>query len=232
MGNGLLREETCGIVLAGGRSSRLAGTAPPAGKAALEFDGASLLGRVLAALETVATRRIVVAAARQPLPGLPADVTILRDSLDGAGPLAGLADALRWLRTGDAGGAASAVVLVSCDVPLVSPAILRMLLDRLGRTTVAGEPSWVVPEVGGHLQVLVSVLRPALVAAVEAHLAAGRRDPRSLVERLGRDDPGSVAIVPEEDLRRLDPALASFRDVDTPGDLEDLRRFTAARPPT
>lgn len=227
-----MREQTCGIVLAGGRSSRLAGAAPPSGKAGLEFEGGSLLGRVLATLGSVAERRIVVAAARQPLPDLPADVAIVRDSLEGAGPLAGLADALRWIRATDGGGAVSAVVLVSCDVPLVSAAILRMLLDRLDRPTREPGPSWVVPEVGGHLQVLVSALLPGLIAAVDVHLAAGRRDPRSLVEKLRRDQPGSVEIVPEVDLRRLDPALVGFRDVDTPGDLEDLRRIAAARPPT
>lgn len=232
MGSGPMREETCGIVLAGGRSSRLAGAAPPSGKAGLAFAGGSLLGRVLATLGSVAERRIVVAAEKQPLPELPADVAIVRDSLAGAGPLAGLADALRWIRDFEGGGAVSAAVVVSCDVPLLSPAILRMLLDRLDRAPTSPGPSWVVPEVGGHLQVLVSALRPGLVAAVEGHLAAGRRDPRSLVVKLARDRPGSVEIVPEVDLRRLDPALAGFRDVDTPGDLEDLRRIAAARPPT
>lgn len=225
-------EETCGIVLAGGRSSRMAGTAPPAGKAGLEIAGRPLIEHVLATLGAVATRRIVVAAARQPLPELPGDVGIVRDRHDGAGPLSGLADGLRWLRESDGGAAVSAVVVLSCDVPLVTPAVLGMLLGRLRRAGGAPGASWVVPEVGGHLEVLVSVLRPRLLADVEAHLAGGRRDPRSLVERLRRDEPGSVEIVREGTLRLIDPALASFRDVDTPGDLEELRRIHAARPPT
>lgn len=227
-----MREATCGIVLAGGRSTRLAGVVPPAGKAALEVGGQPLLGRILATLDALVSRRIVVAAARQPLPDLPADVRVVRDTRDGAGPLAGLADGLAWLQADAARGTVSAVVVLSCDVPLVSPEVLRVLLRRLHGADGTAGPSWVVPEVGGHLQVLVSVLRPGLLAAVEAHLAAGRRDPRSLVDRLRRDAPGSVAIVPEADVRRVDPALASFRDVDTPGDLEELRRIDAGRPPT
>ena len=188
------------------------------------------VGRVLAALDAVAGRRIVVASPWQSLPPLPEGVTIVRDTHDGAGPLAGLADGLRSLR--EEGTEVAAVVVLSCDVPLLSPGVLRMLLDRLGRADGAARPTWVVPEVAGHLEVLVSALRPGLLPAIEAHLAAGRRDPRSLVERLRRDEPGSVAIVPEAQLRPVDPTLAGFRDVDTPGDLEELRRIAASRPPT
>lgn len=227
-----MREATCGIVLAGGRSTRLAGAVPPAGKAALAIGGRPLIGRILTTLDAVVSRRIVVAAARQPLPDLPADVRVVRDTRAGAGPLAALADGLEWLRRDAAGPAVSAVVVLSCDVPLVTPEVLRMLLQRLGSAHGKAGPVWVVPEVGGHLQVLVSVLRPGLLPSMEDHLAAGRRDPRSLVDRLRRDAPWSVAIVTEADVRRVDPALTSFRDVDTPGDLEELRRIAAEQPPT
>jgi len=115
------------------------------------------------------------------------------------------------------------VFVVSCDVPLVSPRILTLLRD--GLMTGPGTPLWVVPEVGGHLQVLVSAVRPEVLAAIEAHLAAGRRDPRSLVERLATA--GAARIVPERTLLPVDPGLESFRDLDTPRDLEDLGDFLA-----
>ena len=167
----------------------------------------------------VARKIVVVAAPGQELPPLTGPVEVVRDSAPGSGPLAGIADGLRAL-----GGAAPTVLVVSCDVPLIRPQILGLL--REGLLAGPGAPLWVVPEVGGHRQVLVSAVRPEVLAAIEAHLAAGRRDPRSLVERLGRA--GRAIVVPESDLRATDPGLWSFRDLDTPRDLEELGDFLAS----
>ena len=88
--------------------------------------------------------------------------------------------------------------------------------------------AWVVPRVGGHAQVLVSAMRPTLLGTVRDRLAGGTRAPRALLESLG-GVPGAVEIVPEDELRAVEPALGSFFDLDTPGDLEELRRIEAAR---
>jgi molybdopterin-guanine dinucleotide biosynthesis protein A len=165
----------------------------------------------------VAPRIVVVAAPGQELPSLPSAVEVVRDSAPDTGPLAGIADGLRAV------GDAAAVLVVSCDVPLVSPEVLRFLRERL--LSGAGMPLWVVPEVGGHLQVLVSAMRPEVLGEIEAHLAAGRRGPRSLLESLAKA--GRAIVIPEERFRPVDPGLQSFRDLDTPRDLEDLGDFLA-----
>jgi len=221
MERGRAIDSTAAIVLAGGRSSRLAsaGLVAPGGKAGLVISGMSLLERVCRGVAEVAGRIVVVAAPGQTLPPLPPGVEVVDDSLPGSGPLAGIADGLRAL-----GGTATTVLVVSCDVPLVSPQLLGLLVDRL--VAGAGAPLWVVPEVSGHLQVLVSVVRPEVAVEIGAHLAAGRRDPRSLVERLRLA--GRAFVVAENDLRVADPGLRSFRDVDTPRDLEDLGDFLAS----
>jgi molybdopterin-guanine dinucleotide biosynthesis protein A len=206
-------------VLAGGRSSRLAsaGIVPPGGKAGLVLAGKTLLERVCGRVGGVARRIVVVAAPGQELPSLPSAVEVVRDSAPDTGPLAGIADGLRAV------GDAAAVLVVSCDVPLVSPEVLRVLRERL--LSGAGMPLWVVPEVGGHLQVLVSAMRPEVLGEIEAHLAAGRRGPRSLLESLAKA--GRAIVIPEERFRPVDPGLQSFRDLDTPRDLEDLGDFLA-----
>ena len=214
-------DSTAAIVLAGGRSSRLssAGIVSPGGKAGLVLAGKTLLERVCGRVGSVARKIVVVAAPGQELPPLSGPVEVVRDSAPGSGPLAGIADGLRAL-----GNAAPTVLVVSCDVPLIRPQILGLL--REGLLTGPGAPLWVVPEVGGHLQVLVSAVRPEVLAAIEAHLAAGRRDPRSLVESLGRAS--RAIVVPESDLCATDPGLWSFRDLDTPRDLEELGDFLAS----
>jgi len=231
-----MRSQRFGIVLAGGASSRLAdaGIVPPGGKAGLVLAGRTLLERVCERLAAAVGRIVVVAAPGQALPGLPEAAEVVRDSLPGSGPLAGIADGLRAV--GRLMPAAAGGVVVSCDVPLVSPRLLEGLCDRIDSVTglqsprpdIPG-PMWVVPEVGGHLQVTVSAMGTALLPSIVAHLQAGRRDPRSLVGRLRAEQPGSVVVVPEVEVLDLDPDLMSFRDLDTPRDLEELGRLLASR---
>lgn len=220
----IARHRTAAIVLAGGRSSRLAAgmALPPGGKAALEISGRSLLDRAIDAAAVVTGRVIVVAAPGQPLSPTALRGTVVRDTHPGAGPLAALADGLA------AAGAVGvdAALVVACDVPLVSPAVLALLVRRL--LAADASRAWVVPRVGGHAQVLVSAMRPTLLGTVRDRLAGGTRAPRALLESLG-GVPGAVEIVPEDELRAVEPALGSFFDLDTPGDLEELRRIEAAR---
>src|SRR3954454_23218639 len=75
-----------GIVLAGGRSSRM-GTS----KAALEWHGSTLLRRVTGIVDRAVDEGVVVVAAPgQQLPALDARVQVLADPEEGRGPLQGL----------------------------------------------------------------------------------------------------------------------------------------------
>lgn len=206
-----------GIVLAGGRSSRLGGAAlGPGGKAAALLAGRSLLERVVATVAPEVDRVIVVAAPGQPLPALPAGVVIVRDSVPGSGPLAALGDGLRA-----AAGLAPpprVAFVATCDVPLLRPAVVRLLVDR-GLGTGAG---WVVPEWDGHPQVLLSVVALDMLPVIEARLAAGGRDLRGLLAALEAASPARVARVTAADLAAVDRCGDFATDVDTPEDLERL----------
>ncbi|MGB8852401.1 MAG: molybdenum cofactor guanylyltransferase [Pirellulales bacterium] len=203
------------IVLAGGAARRMgAGVVGAEGKAGLRLAGRTFLDAVATKLATNVARIIVVAAPEQPLPPVAVSIEIVRDSTPGAGPLAGIRDGLvHALSTGQP---PQAVVVASCDVPLLAPAVVRLLLDRLA----ASAACWVVPIVHGHPQVLVSAISPELVGAIERYLAAGRRDLRGLLDELWRADPAAVAFVTEAEVTAADPDCLSFMDVDTPADLE------------
>lgn len=205
-----------GIVLAGGHSSRLGVAAPAGGKAWLELDGRTFLERVVAAVGPEVDDLVIVAAAGQPLPEVRAG-RVVRDGTPAAGPLAAVADGLRALAA--AAEPPAAVVVASCDLPLLRPGVVALLVARcLGSAAV-----WTVPLVAGHPQVLLSVARPALLPRIEAWIAAGRRDLRGLLARLAEEDPATIDLVPEEVCRAVDPRLESFRDIDTPADVARLR---------
>ena len=228
--------EAVGIVLAGGRATRL-GAVAASGKAWLELDGRTFLERVCAAVAPEVAAVVVVAADGADLPPVPG-ATVVRDTVPSAGPLAAIRDGIR------AAVAATSppprrFVVVSCDVPLVRREMIRLLLQA-AREGVAGEgvggekgaaaPTgadvlWTLPVAHGHLQVLVSVFDVRMLSRLESWLAAGRRDPRGLATSLLADEPSAVRLVDEPLLATADPTLASFMDVDTP---EDLRRLASS----
>lgn len=209
-------DDIFGIVLAGGRSSRLAGLdLGDGGKAAFVVGGEPCLSRVCRTVAAVVPRVIVVAAAGQPLPLLDSNVEIIRDTTPNAGPLAGIRDGLahgmshvpppRW------------ALVASCDVPLLKPAVVRLLVD----TARASAARFVVPRVNGHPQVLAAVLACDLAPAIAAFAAAGR-GPRAVLDDLVDRQPAAVRFVTPEALTAIDPDLDSFLDLDTPTDLARL----------
>jgi molybdopterin-guanine dinucleotide biosynthesis protein A len=166
---------------------------------------------------------IVVAAAGQRLPVLDG-VRVIHDRTPGAGPLAGIRDGLRAVLAADHADHAATqpprfAFVVSCDVPLVRPEVVRLLV------AVAAESDalWTVPVVDGHRQVLVSVMRVEMLSRIDAWLSTGRRDLRGLFKEMAQMDPQSVGEVTEEACKAVDPTLDSFVDIDTPDDLERLQ---------
>src|SRR5690242_19240072 len=112
---------TGGIVLCGGRSSRMGRP-----KAWLPFGGEFMLQRVVRILRGVVDPVAVIAAPGQDVPPLPKDVGIIRDEIEGKGPLAGLAAGLAALE-----GGVDVTYLSSCDVPFLKPEFVRRVTEFL-----------------------------------------------------------------------------------------------------
>src|SRR5262245_6695741 len=109
---------TAGIILCGGQSSRMGRP-----KAWLPFTGETLLARVVRILSGVVGPIVAVAAPKQDVPSLPEHVILVRDEVEGRGPLQGLAAGLAALQ-----GKADAAYLSSCDVPFLQPAVVQRLI--------------------------------------------------------------------------------------------------------
>lgn len=219
-----MSDEEVGIILAGGRSERLAGLpVGSGGKAAVVCGGEPLLTRVCRSVAVVVPRVIVVAAPEQPLPPLADGVEVIRDTTVAAGPLAALRDGLA--HAGRASRPPRWAFVASCDVPLLAPAVVRLLLD-IARSSGA---RFVVPAIGGHHQVLTAVVACDLGAEIGA-LAAVGRGPRHLLAELAARQPAAVRLVAAEEIARVDANLDSFVDIDTPEDLARLE--TRGFPPS
>jgi molybdenum cofactor guanylyltransferase len=192
-----------GVVLAGGRSSRM-GRA----KAGLDWHGSTLLYRTAALLaRTVGGPIVVVRAAGQELPALPAGVIVVEDPEPGVGPLQGIAAGLAAVEAG-----APAAFVCSTDLPFLHPAFVRRVLDELGDHDVA------LPVAHGFRQPLAAAYRTGLAGRVAALLAAGRRKPGMLFEECDVLELDEDALLADPELARLDRGLESVTNVNEPGD--------------
>src|SRR3954452_22512805 len=116
-----------GIVLAGGRSSRMGSP-----KAALEWHGSTLLHRVTGIVgRAVDGPVVVVRAPEQDLPDLPPGVRVVEDAAEGRGPLQGLAAGL-----GAVAGESELAYVSSTDVPLLHPAFVRAVVQAASSENV------------------------------------------------------------------------------------------------
>src|SRR3954471_17323014 len=119
MARALLSPRTAGIVLAGGKSTRMG-----ASKALLPFGPETMLQRVVRILGTLVSPIVVVAAPDQELPSLPAGVTVTHDEREGRGPLEGLRAGLKALPE-----SVDAAYVTSCDVPLLVPGFVTEMIQ-------------------------------------------------------------------------------------------------------
>ncbi len=116
-----------GAVLCGGRSTRMGRD-----KAMVEVDGVPMAGRVAAALRAAGCHPVLAIGGDAPaLAAIGLDA--VADDHPGEGPLGGILTALRCFEPMPA--SAQAVVIVSCDVPWLTPAVVRALVDAPVATT-------------------------------------------------------------------------------------------------
>jgi molybdopterin-guanine dinucleotide biosynthesis protein A len=179
-------------------------------KATLRFGSETMLERVVRLVgQVVPLRRIVcVAADGQSLPPLPNDVRTVRDRRPNRGPLEGLAAGLAAVH-----GQVDAAFVTGCDAPMLQPDLIGRLFELLG------EFDMVVPRDGEFHHPLTAVYRTSLLPTVDALLAEGK-------SRL-LDLPGvcHALELPVDELRDIDPELASFESCNRPEDLQAALRM-------
>jgi molybdenum cofactor guanylyltransferase len=198
-----------GIVLAGGRSSRM-GTP----KAALEWHGSTLLRRTAGILSRVTGGPVVVVRAPgQPLPALPPGSCVVDDPREGLGPVQGIAAGLAALAD-----QAEIAFVSSTDMPFLHPAFVRRVLRAAEEGADVG-----LPVARGYPQPLAAAYRTAL-APLAAKLVAGQRlRPAFLFEECAVTRLDEAALRADPVLAALDPGLDSVVNVNEPADYQAAR---------
>jgi molybdopterin-guanine dinucleotide biosynthesis protein A len=195
---GLAQSKFAGIVLAGGKSTRMG-----VPKATLPFGPETMLQRVVRLLERVVSPIVVVAARDQELPELPSSVIVTRDERDARGPLEGLRAGLTALPE-----TVDAAYVTSCDVPLLVPAFVQHIIELLGDHDIA------VMEIDGFTHPLSAVYRRTTLPHIESLLAQDRLRPAFLFDAV------RTRRVKPQEMMVADPQLHTLRNLNTREDYQ------------
>ena len=187
-------------ILAGGQSRRMGRN-----KALLPLGDRPLIAHIVSVAQSLAEEVLVVT--RTPDSYAFLDVPLVTDRYPDVGPLAGVHAAL-------AAASRPWVIVLACDMPFVTPDVLRFLLAHRADVDV------VMPRVGGREEPLHAVYRREVcLPAVEAAIRRGMRRVISFLPTV------RVRYIDDDVLRSVDPALRSFWNANTPEEWDQVVKY-------
>lgn len=190
-------EDCTGVLVAGGRATRMGG----APKGLLRLAGEPIAARSLALFSRLFGRALVVA--NDPAPYAALGARIVPDVVAGRGAPGGLHAALSAAET-------PWVFAAGCDMPFLDERAIAWLATRR-----AGADA-VLVRARGRVEPLHAFWSRACHAPLERLLAGGEPSLRDLAAAV------RARIVEEDEWRTVDPALRSLENANTP---EDARRL-------
>jgi molybdopterin-guanine dinucleotide biosynthesis protein A len=187
-----------GAVLAGGAARRYGGLP----KGLLELGGRRILDRVVDALGAVLAAPPLLIANDPDAPAWRPELTVVADRRPGTGSLGGIWTAVR--------AGPGPVLCVAWDMPFVTPALLRALLDG------AAAYDAFLPESDGRrgVEPLCAVYGPACAEPIERFLDRGE------LRAIAFHDAVRVGRLPLAAVRACGDPAELFFNVNTPEDLE------------
>ncbi|MGH7230696.1 MAG: molybdenum cofactor guanylyltransferase [Nitrospiraceae bacterium] len=198
--------EITGVLLAGGKSRRMGRD-----KRFLDFGGRTLVERGLIVFEQLFSEILLVVA--EPTPQLSKfGHRVITDVVPDCGSLGGLYTGLSY-------ASHPRVFAAACDMPFLDPAVITLLaaFDR--------EADVVIPQLATGLQPMHAIYSKDCLPRLKLMMSAGNL---RLHELAGIAEL-SVQVVPEEQIRSIDPRFLSFINVNRPADLELARKLNAGR---
>lgn len=196
------------VILAGGMSRRLGRN-----KALEPFEGEPLIRRVIARMRQVGESLIVVVndPERAAELDLPDDVTAAVDRYPGKGSLGGILTGLVTAQT-------EWSAFCACDMPFLNTQLYRRLLSlRDGYDAI-------VPVVDGRPEPTHALYSRVCIEPIRERIIADDLKISSFFEEV------RVRLVPEEQIRDLDPDLLSFFNVNTQQDLDTAIELAGSMP--
>ena len=200
--------QTTAAILAGGRSKRMGSS----DKALLPIvpGGPTLIEAVVTRLNSAGIPpTLIVTNTPQNYSFL--GIAMAPDDIPGAGALGGILTALSHSPHPYA-----STLVVACDMPLLSPALLRYMAS-LPHQQDAIVPRWIDAERRAQVESLHAIYATSCVEPMRRRIAQGLLKVSDFLADI------NVRYLDEDVLRSYDPQLHSFRNINTPEQLQAMR---------
>lgn len=199
-------EEFAGFVLAGGRSSRMGRD-----KALLEIDGFTMLNRAIDLMRKVGIAPAVVGSFGELL--RETGVRVIPDDWPGAGPLGGIATALRESQ-------ARWSLVIACDMPYLTGEWLEYLAGR----AAGSDAHAVVPMNERGPEPMCGAYEKGAEPVIRAALENGTRKVRDGLAKLRID------YIERAEWKGFDSDGLLFKNMNTPADYDEAKARLIGRP--
>jgi molybdopterin-guanine dinucleotide biosynthesis protein A len=190
-----------GIILAGGLNKRMDGQ----NKALLSVGDQSIIGRQIKLFQGLFNQVILVT--NNPLEFVSWEVTMVSDLLGIRSSLTGIHAGLFYTRSSHA-------FISACDMPFMKTEMIEVLLQEL-------EPQWdvIVPVTREGYQPFCALYSKRCLKPIEEQLTQKEMKISNFFSKI------KIKKIPEETLRRVDPELISFFNINTFEDLSLSRNL-------
>jgi molybdopterin-guanine dinucleotide biosynthesis protein A len=185
-----------GVILAGGKSTRY-GT----NKAFAQVQGVRVIERAIRVMGSVCPRLLLVT--NTPTEYAYLHLPMVEDLIKGLGPLGGIYTGLEVID--DENG-----LFVACDMPFLREDLLRYLV------TLRGDFDAVVPRVNWMVEPLHALYSKKCLPSIRKLIRSQELQTLKFFKNI------SVRYMEEEEIRKIDPDLKSFFNINRPEDLERI----------
>jgi molybdopterin-guanine dinucleotide biosynthesis protein A len=193
---GLPFRDVSGVVLAGGKSSRYGKN-----KALVEINGVTLIERVMRVMHSLFQDVILITNTPDEYAHL--RLPMHQDLIRGLGPMGGIYTALSAMEN-------HAGFFVACDMPFLNQELIQHMVEIRDYFDV------VVPRISQKMEALHALYGKGCLPAIERLIDSRQYQIIQFLSSV------SVRYVDEDEIRRFDPGLDSFFNVNRP---HELRRF-------
>jgi molybdopterin-guanine dinucleotide biosynthesis protein A len=191
------REPLTGIILAGGKSSRIA-----TNKALLKVKERPIIFDTYETFTGIFSEILIITNTPQAYESIQALKS--KDIITGKGPLGGVFTGLSISRT-------QYNFVVACDMPFLNPGLIRYMLDKREGFDV------VVPRSGDGCEPLHAVYSKACLGPIRKHLEDGDLQVQSFYDEV------SVAYIRQSEIEQFDPEGKAFMNINDRSDLQKVR---------
>lgn len=196
-------KDVAGVILAGGRSSRYGRN-----KALVELDHVPLIERVLRVMTSVFDHVVLITNTPDEYDYL--KMPMFPDIVKGLGPLGGIYTGLKVLSNPFA-------FFVACDMPFLNPFLIRHMVSVRNGFDV------VVPRISGKIEALHGLYSKRCLSNIESQIESGTYQILRFFSAM------NLRFVDEDEIRRWDPDLRSFLNINTPEELKQHGRLEPAK---